>query len=302
MVCCAFLTGWLFAKDIPVTAPEESVRLLDGVQSIAAPGLPGTVCAFGEHTMVIAAFASEGSRGVRLPVVVGATYGTGHVVIFGHTGFLDPDALKAGDTRRLMNNLLDWAAPRSDGAAIRAGSAESLAIAKALESPHLRGTALGSNWLNKLGDVDVLMIDAATLKSEEVQPLDDYIHRGGAVFLSETGWGWQQLHPGRSLRDHPANRLLAPMGLAFAGESVRGAKDGVAKVESAAEPLLHAARALEFLADANPRGGGKEVALGRAQASATLLSASRVAPADSAVMVRLAELRRGAKDVVPTEQ
>src|SRR5258708_2022395 len=111
MICCAYFTGWVCAKDIRVEAPQESARLLEGVQSIAAPGVPGTVCAFGDRAMVIAAFASEASKGVRLPVVAVATYGTGHVVIFGHTGFLNPDALKAGDTRRLMNNLLDWAMP-----------------------------------------------------------------------------------------------------------------------------------------------------------------------------------------------
>ena len=79
---------------------QESARkaLVEGVAEIAAPGLPGTVCAFGPNAFAVV--VGPVSRKVVGAVAAAGKVGSGHAVVFGHTDYLD-GALNTGDTGRL---------------------------------------------------------------------------------------------------------------------------------------------------------------------------------------------------------
>ena len=82
-------------------------RLLDGVEKIAAPGVPGPLCLFGKDSFSLV--AGKVDRRYRACVVAAARWGQGRVVAFGHTGYFGKGSLDAGDTARLVTNALRWA-------------------------------------------------------------------------------------------------------------------------------------------------------------------------------------------------
>ncbi|MBM4086380.1 MAG: hypothetical protein FJ272_16465, partial [Planctomycetes bacterium] len=84
----------------------DLASLLDGVTEIAAPGVPGSLCVFGEQAFPVV----TGKAGkFQEPVVAAARLGAGRVVAFGHDGYLNADALAAAGTGRLMLNAVRWA-------------------------------------------------------------------------------------------------------------------------------------------------------------------------------------------------
>ena len=92
-----------------VMADEQDVEfLLDGVQEIAAPGVPGPLSVFGEKAFAVVA---AGPDTARQPVVAAGRMGAGRVVAFGHTGYLGNHKLyETGQTGCLMVNAVRWAA------------------------------------------------------------------------------------------------------------------------------------------------------------------------------------------------
>ena len=173
-----------------------------------------------------------------------------------------------------------------------------------------RGLAAG--WENQLAELDVLILDQALLEPAKLDVARHFIERGGGLLIAVTGWGWAQTHPGRRLReDLPANQLLAPMGLSFAGATTTGTKDGLLAVEPLPDPLLHAAAALNFLTEAGKHPPNEELLQGEAgrkmlsqtaQASQTLLAAVPELPQRSAVSIQLQRLSHANATAVPTEQ
>ena len=270
------------------TDPAALGKLLEGVGEIAAPGVPGALCPFGDEAFAVVAGGSGDGRQV---VVAATRLGEGRAVGFGHTGYFGRDALATADTSRLALNAVRWLAGDAAPQVVVHGLADLLAIlqehgvdARAAEGD-LRAAltadrnVLATTPLSRLGDANLLAVEA-------------FIRAGGGVLTSETPWGWLQLNPGKTLADdHAGNRLLAPGGLLWVDGTVpRTSPQGYAAGDTPPD-LLHAGRALEALE--RHAAGGQELGAGDlALASGAIIRAAQAMPArDTLLLPRLERIR-----------
>ncbi|MHC4452011.1 MAG: M60 family metallopeptidase, partial [Planctomycetota bacterium] len=210
-----------------------SLLLLLAVE-IAAPGVPGPLCVFGEHAHVVAV---GGDGKLAAPVVAAGRLGKGRVVAFGHGGYLQKGALAVGDTEALVRRMVQWA-----------GGGRIL-VHKNL---HLRDRLGAKDW-QAGAKCDVVVIDAHWLRNPKIyEAIETFVQGGGGLVTASLGWGWKQLNPGKSLRrDHAGNRLLRQAGIVWAdGYLKRTSANGYRQPEKI-DPALHARTAL---GQATPQG------------------------------------------------
>jgi hypothetical protein len=195
--------------------------LLAGVTEIAAPGVPGPLAVMSPTS---GAVVLGGFRTGYAPVVATGMLGKGRVVAFGHTGYLDPETLKVGDTARLLSNALDWAGAEIDaridgkpapGEFVVVGNA---ALAKHLgeQGRRVRNLSSGDISADRLSSVRVLVISQGAITPTAREAILSARDRGMGVVIAGLGWGWLQLNPGKALQQHPGNMLLRDAGIAFA--------------------------------------------------------------------------------------
>ena len=300
----AVLAALVAPCDAAQTDEGDLASLLDGVARVSAPGVPGPLCVFGQRAFAVVTGQSDGA--VRQPVVAAARLGKGRIVAFGHPGYFDKGALEAGDTTRLVANAVRWAAgappagsPGPEVAVHRHGG--QLAALRKLEVA--AAPLEGSGWLAKLPPFRVLCINPNSLRTRAAeQAVATFVRDGGGLLVADLGWGWLQLHPGRTLlADHPGNRLLAPAGLVWADGYLKRTCDVGYATEPTPPKLCHAAAALVAL-EAHASGKSRLASHDSAQAARTVLAAAQaVPPADKLLRPRLQRLREahGAK-AVPT--
>lgn len=264
------------------TEDADRKALLAGVEEIGAPGVPGPLCVFGEAVPVV---AGKSGRGLVLPVVAAARWGKGRVVALGHTGYLDAATLQAADTGKLMENAVRWTASQSGGRPVRVAVRRLPGMAERLKQQGFRAAELNeADWIAKLRYADVVCLRPSSLGPEEIARVAGFVQGGGGLIAADLGWGWLQLNPGKSIVEHPGNRLLGPAGILWAdGTLERSAKEGFSTV---APPVAtHAGRALEaMLAGASSPAKSGPGRLEVAQASATVLLAARTLPAEDRLL------------------
>jgi len=224
---------------------DDRAVLLDGVRSIARPGVPGPVALVGEDAFALV--AAEAGGGVRLPVVAASRLGRGRIVAFGHGGYLTKGPLETRDTARLVLNALAWLGGRRERP--RVGVVGNGALAAFLEAQTVDVRRLPErDWASSLAGVDVVCVtDPDAGGAGGAKALDAFLRRGGGLLTAGLAWGWLQLNPGASLsRDHRLNAVLAPAGLFFADGTV----DEVLPVGTPPADLdaCHAGRAVARLA------------------------------------------------------
>ena len=243
---------------------EDAAEMLEGVRSIARPGIPGTLCVYGPHAFPIVAMPCGGDPA---PMVAAVREGKGRAVAFGHT--YTGDAIGQGDTARFVTNVLDWAAgkPRKT---VRVGARGRNALAKHLPKDRFEIVALdGPTWLKQLDDVDVLVLSLPEMGDEEIDELRERLGKGLGIVSGGPGWGWEQLNPGKDLRtEHAGNRLLAPYGLVWGGGFTQGS--GLVKIDGPAPRLTHAGEAVDEIVDKRSKATDAEKALALATATRAL--------------------------------
>src|SRR5207248_1665486 len=75
----------------------------------------------------------------------------------------------------------------------------------------------GDDFASHLDSIDVLVIAAGDIKESDIDPLRQFVSRGGGIVAGMPGWGWLQTHPGQTLSDDcAANKLFAEAGIAWA--------------------------------------------------------------------------------------
>src|SRR5438874_671266 len=120
----------------------EREGIVNGVHTIAAPGLPGTVCVFGGEAFVVVDGTTDGKvAGLRQGVIAATRYGKGSVALFGHDGYFHPAALKEGDTTPLLVNLIRWAG--RDNGKPRVGVVDLPQLAEYLKAQGIDAVAIG---------------------------------------------------------------------------------------------------------------------------------------------------------------
>lgn len=231
------------AQPVPQAAP-----FVDGVGSIAAPGVPGPIVVFGESAFPIVAARDGGVA------VAAAAWGEGRVVAFGHTGYLEASALAGSEgTALLMRRALAWAArSEQDDEQISLVIADrAREFVSALNDG--RFAAALTPWREALAlppgaRPRVLVIGSHGLTSEEDrQRVQAFVHAGGGLITSGLAWGWLQLNPGKAVTDHPGSLLLREAGLAFADGTLSKDSSGF-DVIGPPDMSAHARHAIDILA------------------------------------------------------
>lgn len=282
------------------TLKADLAELLDGVREIAAPGVPGTLCVFGDTAFLVVA----GSTGREsLGAVVGAArFGNGRVVAFSHDGYFGMNALGEADTGALMANAVRWAAA---GRAPAAGTKPHVGLYRKkglVEFFDKRGFKADDADLHRLNSVHVLVSSAHSFSDNDVETVTKFVAGGGGLITGSCGWGWAQLNPGKDLKtDYPGNRLLMPMGMVWGdGTTARTSSRGFT-VSDRPPTTLHAELALHYTLE-HMAGRFRLSASDVEQASATITAAARALPPnDTTFLPKLSRLASNDKAAtVPT--
>jgi Peptidase M60, enhancin and enhancin-like/N-terminal domain of M60-like peptidases len=277
----------------------DRARLLEGVAEIMAPGIPGTLCIFGDTAfpVVVGKVGGDG----QAPVCVASRLGRGRVVAFGHDGYASAAAVADEGTGKLYANAIGWAAgdAQPSVAIYRRGG-----MAQALRDRGFAASDVdGPEWWTKLDRHNVLIADLETVPAAALPAIAASVKSGRGLIASATAWGWLQLNPGKELSaDSHGNALLAPAGIIWTdGTLDRTSPNGFATATVPSE-LTNASRAL----DAVERHASGEKVLSAeelSQATTTLISAAHAMPAsDTLLLPRLKALQaKHAATAVPTD-
>lgn len=270
-----------------VVGPDVATlnQLAKGVGEIASPGLPGTLCVFGDRAFPIV--LGRVGRDVLQPAVAGASFGQGRLIAFAHDGFFAPEALKEADTELFFAHCIEWAAQQKPKPTVAVLGDDRLA--RHLEA---RGFKVRTADLTALNGVDVLIAEARSFRLADAARITTFIRESGGFITAATGWGWQQLNPGKDLATElPGNLVLAPAGLVFAtGELEDTGRQGFV-VTKVVPPLTHAGRAF-LAAQAQAAGQAPLSRSETAQASASLVAAAHnLPPGDTLLLPRLQALQ-----------
>lgn len=276
-----------------ISQPENHAtpEMLQGVQTIDAPGLPGPIAVFGEDAFAVVTPKGKPQNASKTKpaqaVVAAANWGRGRVVVFGHGGFLTSTG---HDTPRLLANAARWCAP-GDGALRVWGATD--AIREALAANGIRVESAQGDWREHLGDLDLLVLDTHHLEAQaDREAVRTFVvDQGGGWMTAGLAWGWLQLHPGKIITDHPGNKILWEAGLAFADGTVAESPGDLYEVAPEPSPWAHAGRAVEALVH------GTISADERAAAGASVAAAMRTLGRDhNPLRDRLAEVLEGDRE------
>lgn len=285
-------TAQLISRNATVdhTATDRATILQD-INTIAGPGAPGGVTAFGPQ-----AFAVIGGKDGKAlgPVVAATRFEKGRVVAFGHNGYLG--AFAERDTGALLLNAARWAATSADGKKkqkLRAVVLKQDGLAAWLKEKGIDAEPVGGDgWTRRISGSDVLFCDAHDLKSGrdgDVEDLSRFVKSGGGLIIAATGWGWESNAKGKSLStDFAGNQLLAPMGLVF-NNSTPDKTSGEGFSATGDLALVDASHALAALQEKPAKADDAK----QTQISATLgLAIRSVPPADPLFRAKLDLLKK----------
>jgi len=279
-------------------APGSAARnvLLSGIRGIAAPGAPGPLCVFGpkSYPVVLGKYGKD----QQAAVVAAGEWGKGRVVAFGHTGYLDAKTLDDADTARLLVNAIGWSAGRARIARqpVKVATVRQPKLAALLAGQSIDATDIDSSKIESAaGSIDVFVLNTGDIKSQAIaDALLEHVKRGHGLILASLGWGWKQLNPGKSLiDDHPGNRLLAPLGIAWADGTLDRTNATGYSVGEPVPPLVHGNTALQAALE-HDRGKKRLETAQAKQASATVVMALRSLPIDQNTV--FAPIRRWATE------
>ncbi len=273
-------------------AGDHRARLLTGVRRIAAPGVPGSVAAYGERSFVVVA-GREGRSG-QAPFGVASFLGKGRIVAFGHDGIFGRDALQVGETGRFLENAVRWAA--GDAAAPRVGVVRLPDLRDHLKGAGLPVLELEAGALP--GQAEVLVVTHGALTPASIPVIRRFVEAGGGVVAASTGWGWAQITR-KPIREHPGTQLAAGAGLAWTpGTLERTSPEGF-DTTAPVSALVHSGAAMEALLSRKALGVEET-----AQAVSSGLLAVRCAPEnDPLLAAQVRKLRAAAGNaLIPTEK
>ena len=197
-------------------------ELLEGVEEIATPrgALPGPLVLTSEGAFAFAA----GQTGANLwePAAAAVLAGKGRAAAFGHGAYLN----RAGG--RALLNAVRWTSNGRKGQIAvvqRSGGRNAPPLAQYLnengfETAHARRVS----QLTGLSRYAALCVDAHDLDADEAESIQAYLEAGGGLVTAGLVWGWLQLNPGKTVHEHPGNRLLGKYGLFWGDGYLRKAE------------------------------------------------------------------------------
>lgn len=280
------------------TAPHRVV-LLDGVNQLPVPGIPGPLAVLTTNAFPVV--AAPLGRTVQGPVVAAALWGPGRVVVLGHDGYFGQETLAHPGAGQLMLNAARWSSGQESP---RIGVLRERAVVEFLQKHNLPVTLIAGDFtLSSLAEYDVLILNAGRLTGEpQVEALRAFVERGGGLIAASLGWGWLQLNPGKTLRDdHPGNRLLGAAGLAWLDGQFETRTGFFATVPEL--PVLLSAPAALTALQQNEAAARVLSESELAQAAATLQGVAAIVPANNQTLrPALATFAGGGLTLVPTSR
>ncbi len=264
--------------------------MLDGVASIASAGVPGPLAVIGERAQVLVAGEQDGNL---LPVAVAAEWEAGRVVAVGHGGMIGASALAHEGTRRFVTRAAGWAGRRTGEAAEGRRVAvvhdnKRMGELLAREGWEVVSVAQGRVLREALAGASLLVVDVHAVGDAEREVVREFVRDGGGLITAGLGGGWLQLNPGKTIHDHPGNRLLAEAGIVWCDGYLETTVEGGFAVQGLDEAVsAHAALSvLERELWDKPAG---KLAFGE-QAGAAVMVAARATPAGHAFAERCERL------------
>ena len=248
----------------------DRAAILEGVETIASPGVPGPLLVVGPRVFPVVA-GKLGSA--QAAVVAAGRVGRGRFVAFGHTGYLGATDY---DTPRLLANSVRWAG----GVSARSADLPVSVFAPSNTVAILKAAGIAAqntprDWDNRLREVDVICLGQGNLNPSQRSALETHLRRGGGVLMGGLAWGWLQVTKNKPLTEHPGNVLFAERGLMWADGYLKDTAPDGFDARADLSPDLNAGTALKTL-----QGDGADEADAdrRRQASETLMLAARTLP------------------------
>lgn len=261
------------------------------LRQIDAPGLPGVISSFLDRSFVVVA----GRSGDMLNPVIAAGempgLKKGRIVAFGHDGYLDANSFKVADTGQLALRLARWATHQPVVVQGKSSVRKSLALvgrqnlAPFFQEAGWNVTPLGGDWAEKLKGANLVVLSAGDVhNAQQVSALRKHLANGGGMMFGITGWGWEQVHPGKTLaRDFVLTPLLMEAGLAVSNATADPTDGKFMAVKPLNDlALLNSSVALECL-KAIAKSKNQSNTADLKQLGATLLTGLRAVPADEPV-------------------
>jgi|GEM_PF-226774 len=286
---------------------SDLTMLLQGVKSIAVPGVPGSLLAFTHNAFPVAFAKTRDNTKTPLyeSVVVASKWGKGRIVAFSHGGYLASGALSVGETKQLLVNAIHWAGGNKSTKdpspkVLILGSR--LTIGTQLKSQGIQVTQQTSETPPQdLKPYKVLILRGASVNNpQHRQAVNQFVQNGGGILIADTAWGWAQLNPKKDVRtEFSGNILLHPTGLIWTGELV--SKVASYNTQNKPDTLLHVRSAIDLLIQ-HADGKANPTAAQLAQAAHTLTLAARWLPGqDKAILPMLAGLlKKYESKLIPT--
>lgn len=253
----AWLGLWLAVPAVAAAVENDLEALLGGVRKIQIIGSPGTVVPIGPTAfpLVVGEYgrAKKGEPAQVAPVVSAARLGKGRIVAFGHDGYLNPKNHFTSDTERLLINAIRWArgSQRSRAANVQVAVYNRPELLGVLQGqPHITAIAAGGkSWEKPLKYCHVFCIDTSFNDDPALaDAVRDFVKGGGGLVTAGTGWGWAQIHKGKSLvDDYLGQRVLLPAGLVVTSQIAGATVEGGYAVTNPPPRLASASASLDLI-------------------------------------------------------
>lgn len=268
------------------TQDRDTAQLLEGVQEIAAPGIPGALTVFGKQAFSVLLGECAGERA---PIVAAARVGSTRLVAFSHDGYGNEATAKLLDTGRLLVNAVRWASgPKGKAPGGPRVLVWGSGVAGWLNTQGVRAQGIGGSLAQaKLADFDAIVLGHPGLAPADVEALAKYLKNGGGVLGMQTAWGWAQNAGAQTIRDNRLNQLFTPFGLGWTTATTGKTTEQGYRAGEASRPHVNALAALDAIEAAEK--GATEFSSRQAELSIDF--ALGVIPADDAQLrPRLAAL------------
>ncbi len=279
----------LVASASSLPSPQVRIHsdepLTADVEAVASAGIPGPLAVLGDHARVLIAGREDSKQ--LLPVAVAAEWEKGRVVAMGHGGMIAADALKHPGTSRFVQNSARWLAGAEKA---RAGVLNNAAMIGVLSKAGFDAQPLQGEWQDALENYSFIVVDSHSIGEKERPAISRFIRNGGGLLTAGLGWGWLQLHPGKTIHDHPGNLLLSDCGIAWCDGTLDPTDKNAFKV-AAFSPRLCAPAAMDALETAANATSALDP-----QAGVTLTAALRVIAPDHPLFKRALALLSARKD------
>ncbi len=269
----------LLAPAARAQSTEALKELLDGVETLAAPGTPSPLAAWSKEAWIV--LVGNGGKGIRAPAIVAGRAGSGRFVALPHNGYFAGDALAKAGTARFLANAVRFCGGSKREPVVAARNQE---LVDLLAQQGIVARVIGGRpLLEELRGVDVMLGLSSELADADVTPLEQWVRAGGGLIAGQCAWGWLQSSGKASLDENTLQRLFGRFGVAWtAGYLGKTGGDGF-NTERDPPRLTHAEAAFDYLSKhTKPETIKNETPM--LQASATVTAVAQVLPPDDTLL------------------